>query len=413
MKKIATLVLLCCLLLCACTGRDPAQPNDVPADADTTAAEQTAGDGAELSYKDIERVSAARYTKTHYGFQSDKSLIRISYPVEWQFIENSKGSFSIYRENREIGELIGAYASDTDQWTALVSQNATIEGGAVSMKIEKNGEGASARFRYRVVYEYITGSELRAVTLVVDCAEVSSMTEVKLFADAQVVENASSETLGLLTHIQKPCNVLILGNSFVGSSQIGSILSELLSVNQKTCNVTAISRGMASVYTYADDADMMETLARGTYDVLFMCGFYSSGAVDKLKTIVEACEKSGTVLVIFPAHNESSDVVSSACTRYKNVYCINWKAELDRLISTGVSRWDLCVDDTYDHSKPLAGYVGSHMIYRALYGESPKNAIQNSLSQTYIDGILGNYAQVGDTKMIDDTKITYFPQSVS
>ena len=175
--------------------------------------------------------------------------------------------------------------------------------------------------------------------------------------------------------------------------------------------MTPISRGLANVSTYANDADMIASIQRGDYDILFMCGFYSSGAVDALSTIVAACEKSKTVLVLFPAHNEKLDAVSTACSRYKNVYCINWKAELDRLISTGVSRWDLCVDDTYDHSKPLAGYVGAHMIYRALYGVSPKNGIQNTLSQTYIDSILGNYAEDGDTKRVDDTKIVYFPGS--
>ena len=411
MKRFAMIVVVLCLLLCSCTVENQTDRESNTDAIETTGVDQSVNDGKDLAYKEIERVHASHYDKAYYGFQRDKTLIRISYPSEWLFTKNDTGTLSVFRENRIIGELRGDYASDTDQWTSLASQNNVIDSGTVSMRIERKGEASSARYRYRFVYEYVSGSELRAVTLTVDCAEVSEMTELKLFMDAQVVENGTSETLGMLNHLPEPSKILILGNSFVGSSNIGAVLSELLEVNQKNCEVTAISRGMANVATYANDADMVSRLASGQYDVLFLCGFYSSGAVDSLSVLVNACEKSGTPLVIFPAHNESLSAVSSACSKYKSVYCLNWKAELDRLISTGVSRWDLCVDDMYDHSKPLAGYVGSHLIYRALYGESPEQGMRFVLSQAAIDAILGNYHQRGDSKFVDADKITYFRQS--
>ena len=72
-----------------------------------------------------------------------------------------------------------------------------------------------------------------------------------------------------------------------------------------------------------------------------------------------------------------------------------------------MDRWDLCINDMHLHSTPLAGYVGAHMIYRAMYGELPEAPMQISINQSYIDSILGDYAYVGDGKAFDDDKITY------
>ena len=89
------------------------------------------------------------------------------------------------------------------------------------------------------------------------------------------------------------------------------------------------------------------------------------------------------------------------------MFCLNWKAELDGLILGGVDRWELCIDDAHDHSRPLAGYVGAHMIYRAIYGELPTQPLSSSLSQGYIDSILDNYAYVGDGRVFQEDNTTY------
>ena len=69
--------------------------------------------------------------------------------------------------------------------------------------------------------------------------------------------------------------------------------------------------------------------------------------------------------------------------------------------------WYLCINDSHKHSTPLAGYVGAHMIYRAIYDEMPTAPMKNTITQSYIDSILGDYAYIGDSKMIDEQNITY------
>lgn len=408
LKRFLMTVVAVCLLLCSC-GLADQTPKDGDT-VDTGCTDQPAKDENDRAYTEIERAGTSYYEKKYFGSKNDETLLQIPYPTEWRFEEEDAGGFSIYREDRRIGELMNSYAADTAQWTQVASQNNTVENVVVTMRIERNGTAPSAKYRYRVVYEYRSNSAERVVTLTVDCAEVNEMTELKLYWDAQIVKNGSSETFGMLSHISQPSEILILGNSFIGSSNIGYILSELLEVNGKPCTVNAISRGMAGVANYANDAEIVESLRSGRYDALFICGFYSASAVNALSVLVNACEASNTTLVIFPAHNEQANVVSSARLAYGSAYCLNWKAELDRLISTGVSRWDLCVDDTYDHSKPLAGYVGAHMIYRALYGVSPEKGMQSTLSQSEIDAVLGNYAKIGDAKFPDAEKILYFGQ---
>jgi len=181
----------------------------------------------------------------------------------------------------------------------------------------------------------------------------------------------------------------------------------MFSVNQKSVSVSALSRGYATVDTYISDESIMDSIRNGTYRTVFICGFYSSSEIKNLGVLKKACDASGTELVIFPAHNESSNVIASATSTYKNLFCLNWKQELDGLIKEGVDRWDLCVDDAHDHSLPLAGYVGAHMIYRALFGELPVQPLSSSIDQNYINSILKDYVTRSVTVNIPKADINY------
>jgi hypothetical protein len=110
---------------------------------------------------------------------------------------------------------------------------------------------------------------------------------------------------------------------------------------------------------------------------------------------------------MFPAHNENDIVIADALKSDPAPLCLNWKKELNFLIESGVDRWDLCFDDYYAHSKPLAGYVGAHMIYRALYGEAPKISLQTSISQNSVNQILGDYVTDRDLRVYAERDIIY------
>ena len=62
------------------------------------------------------------------------------------------------------------------------------------------------------------------------------------------------------------------------------------------------------------------------------------------------------------------------------------------------------MNDSVYHSKPLAGYIGAHMIYRAVFGELPQGRLSQTIPQDYVDQMLGDYVTTG---------ITYNANSVS
>ena len=134
-----------------------------------------------------------------------------------------------------------------------------------------------------------------------------------------------------------------------------------------------------------------------------MCGFYGD-MNHELGIIKRACEKSGTKLIIFPAHNENSGMVTKAMEAYPDLLCINWKREIEQLIVEGRSKWDFCYDDEHLHSTPLAGYVGAMMIWRAIWGEMPAVEVED-IPQDYYDSILGSYLTNPSFELIDPSRI--------
>ena len=189
--------------------------------------------------------------------------------------------------------------------------------------------------------------------------------------------------------------ILILGNSFISTSQIGSFLNDMLVSSKSEYDVNAVSIGMASVKTFAEDAEICNLIAQGNYCYVFICGFYSESAVSQLNTIKDVCTVSGTPLVIFPAHNETQTTIDSAVVTHNELCFLDWKGEIDSLIESGISYDDFCVNDYHKHSKPLAGYVGAHMIYRSLFGNPPKLTANAPLPNEYVNSKLGEYIANG------------------
>ena len=87
----------------------------------------------------------------------------------------------------------------------------------------------------------------------------------------------------------------------------------------------------------------------------------------------EACNASGTELVLFPAHNEGT-FNSELAYQNTSVKLAHWRVVLDRLLEKGVPESDLIYYDGVRHSKPLAGYCGAVMIYGMLYETAPDTA---------------------------------------
>lgn len=190
------------------------------------------------------------------------------------------------------------------------------------------------------------------------------------------------------TQVNDSKTILILGNSFVGSSQIGAFLNDILTQRNTSMTCQAISRGYATVQTYTSDTALMESIAAGEYCYVFQCGFYTYPDATALQKMVTACKESNTGLVIFPAHNEQTGVINIAT----GVPILNWKNEINAIIDRGVAYEEFCMNDAHQHSTPLAGYVGAALIYQAIFKDVPPVLSQAPLTTQEVEQILGFYA---------------------
>ena len=360
----------------------------------------------DTAYESIQCVEASGFSEMTFGKKEDKARLTLTLPSDWRFIKRSNLQYEIYRGGSIIGFLTWGDSADP-AWEILKTEKKSKNGVDYQVHIEKSTEGDTASYRYRLSFSIADGKEENEMTLCVEYAQLSAFSKSKL-QSAVKLKTADSMGFGLVKNSKAKQSVLILGNSFIGSSQVGTIFREMTRNNGKNTSVTAIATGMANVATYAARSDILSDIRSGKYGVLFMCGFYSSSQSDSLDVIEAACKASGTTLVIFPAHNESASAVEYAVSKHPDALYLNWKGELDTLIEGGVDRWDLCVDDAYDHSTELAGYVGAHMIYRAIFGTVPGGSVSNVISQTRVNSLLGDYAKTGAAHAVGDTSAILF-----
>ena len=264
----------------------------------------------DVRYEDIERREALDYKANYYGFQDDGILLNLEHPKEWELKEATVG-FDIIREGKVIGYLIGENADDLEDWKVAYRERYSANGINVAMYIEKMISEPS--FRYRFAYSYESDGEMRVITLTADYTEVDAQSEEKLCVDAFTIEKEENNIDGaLLGCVEEYSPILILGNSFISTSNIGIILKEMLELNAKGCRVKAISRGSAHIGTYIEDKDIIDSIHGGTYSAVFICGLYTMHQITNLEALKKACDQSKTALVIFPAHNEVQQMTSTA-----------------------------------------------------------------------------------------------------
>ena len=409
MKRwIIVLAFILSLALCACI-KNQSNDEDNGTNAGTTGTTDNTGTSDEredTAYKDIERYQATGYEKSYFGFSDDLTMLCIEHPAEWSFRQTTEG-FDIIRDDIIVGNIVNGAASDAESWTLLTSTNRLKSGINVKRYIERSNTEGEAQYRYRYVYDYSVEGNKHIMTLITTCAELDKTSEENLM-DAFRQKISVGETMGILSQYQDSwSSILILGNSFVRTSNVGGILKEMLRNNGKKCSVTSIPLDGASVATFVNNNIVMDEIGFGHFDAVFISGFYEPREVTNLGILKNACDQSGTELIIIPAHNEIEATLSSVQTAYPTIPFLNWKGEIECILATGVDRWELCFNDYQNHSKPLAGYVGAHMIYRAIYNELPKVTVQSSITQSYIDSILGDYAYTGKVEVVDEDNIIY------
>lgn len=357
------------------------------------------------SYKDIQCVETKRYKNMTFSVAKDNTVFRTSMPQDMSYSKSSESGLSIIRDGKVIGSIGLNENKSVDDISPEFWEDYFSDGMSVVHYIFRLSQGEYVHY---FKFEYSTDRNAqRTVYMTVDYRELDEFSVKKILynsssSNAKSLPDLTSNKLAS-SIISRGANILILGNSFIGTSSIGNILSDMCPGH----NINAISRGYATVSkTYAVDNSILSSIIYGEYDAVFLCGFYSQNDADALSEIVDVCKASATKLFVFPAHNENASVIKSAVSKYDYPVFLDWKGEIDLLIDSGISYNDFCINDAHQHSLPLAGYVGAHMIYRTLFGKMPPdiNYIGN-IDQDYVDQKLGSYVDTGSIDIIKESDI--------
>lgn len=320
---------------------------------------------------------------------TDKTLsFVLELPDDWRVQKVDKDTFAIFRSNKKIGTI------ERDQ---SLSRYQDFEYGNIADITAQTSyrvmEDDGHYYRYFVI-EFVQNTVKYTVYVTVDYNELE--------------EKSCREFIRKLTLVpQKKVfihpsegngsnKILILGNSFVATSEVGEFLNDMLRTSGLRYYADPIAIGMANVTTFENYPDICDSMANGEYCYVFLCGLYSDEAVRAVQTMKNYCELSDTKLILFPAHNESANSIRKATDAYADLIMLNWKGEIDALLERGAEYSDYCVDDYHKHSKPLAGYVGAHMIYRSLFkNQPPPLTAAAPLTERYVNSKLEDYIESG------------------
>lgn len=367
------------------------KPSSKP-ETSSTSSQQKEPQAPDISKISCRKASEIKWQRIRVTLKSVKTSFEFDIPSDWSLNKLSGGGFEILRSGKKIGTLL---AEDTSAGESLKADYTNSKDYSASIysyvKWDSNvNKGQPYRYVALSTFPQSTNTELH---ILFNYSELDN-TAIETISDKVSVYQAESEFIPL-SQTNGSKKILILGNSFVNSSMIGSFLSAMLTAANSEYSVRAISLNGANVKTFADRSDIMNEIRNGEYCYVFQCGFYSSIAVSAFSTIKENCKVSGTIPVIFPAHNENAAGVSNAKGQYGDTIFLDWQGEIETFIKTGIDRFDFCYDDGNDHSKPLAGYVGAHMIYRSLFNEVPPAQISSPMSMESIRSYLGDYIETG------------------
>lgn len=318
----------------------------------------------------------------------ENMAIHLDIPADWTLQSNQNGGWDILRNKKRIGTVGFQVPPAAKQYDTTYTDHDGYT-FAHAVRAANNADG----FEWMLVIMHPLDAKFRTIYMTVSYSELSMAAVEKILANCQMITDRGNVTPDLLKNTNDSNKIAILGNSFVDTSQIGGFLRAFLKAGDKPYQVTTSAIGGGNLKDYAESTLWMARFRHGEYAAVFLCGFYGDFSA-LLGEVQKACDQSNTKLVIFPAHNEEEYAITQAQKKNRNTPYLLWKYEIDALIASGVPYSQFCIDDFHQHSKPLAGYVGAHMIYRSLFGEIPSRTdaapmlmwdVRTQLGDAYMD----------------------------
>lgn len=387
MKKFLCFLLTAALCLSFFSGC-----RKTPESSGESAESQTQEDPtSDTSYLEITCQEPASLRRIYLSFGEKKTILSTVIPSDWK-LEAIDGGYQIKHKGASIGTIVVAGQDVDEDAVRVASQTYKEQDISLTHSILRYMTDGQKRFTRHFVFSYEESKQVtRKIAMEISYESLDNKTVENLPFRSNLRTYTTDPQFDLLSlDTQSTPKVLILGNSFISTSKIGPILKAMAG---DRLDVSAISVGMARVEKYAtydEYAHYRNDIRNGVYDAVFLCGFYKDADLSGLSIFSSLCSESKTPLVVFPAHNEAENLIRSISNNY---LMLNWREEINLLINQGVNYYDMCIDDTYQHSTPLAGYVGAHMIYRAIFGEVPPSCsvYYDTLTHTSVLALLGSH----------------------
>ena len=414
MKRYIALLLALIFLLCACntaqsnnSDTNVADPdidnsNNGGAENDNDSSDDNQDQNTEktdmtTAYKDIVCRTPDAYTSKYFLCKDSNYNIRIPLPSDWSLHRESNQKTAIKRDGIEIGWIRLGKDVGVKGWESVKHTQFDSSSLLAAYDIEYLTTSNEPKYRYRMTYTFDDTHGEQTITFAVNFDEICPALRHKMMTEWKKEKISSESNIGLLSDIDRSRPVAFIGNSFIWTSQVANIFSEMISSNGKSLAVDTFEYGGAQIYNFARNPELLKELESGKYGTVFLCGFYGKYTNEDLLTIIKACRQGNTRLVAFPAHNERQTSIDSARAYARGLTFLDWKAEIDMLIALGVNPLDMYVQDANNHSTPLAGYVGAHMVYRAIFGEIPTGTLVGEVKTSYARAKLGDYVRLGFT----------------
>ena len=338
-------------------------------------------------------------------WQGSDTVIYMMVPTDWEIEKMNDETYLIYCDGAGIGEIT-TQVSDED--FEILYSIATKEKDGIEIDYDERCIMADYGDDYRRMLGFwVVDDAVRGMYLDIDYTALDDDGVDYLCDSVSYGHRDGGELFLDMDKYNSSNKILLIGNSFVGDSfsKISITLDQLLKSGGKTQykfeNITKYNMGIKDFCKDPYVTDM----ANGKYKVVFMCGIYGSGDVAGMKAVIDACKKSNTGLVFFIAHNEKDDWIAKAKEQYPDVMYLDWKTEIDSFIYSDATYWEFCMNDGPRHSTPLGGYVGAHMLYKAVFHEVPPEFQSTSyLSKDKINKLIGaDYVKTG----IYDGELSY------
>ncbi len=350
---------------------------------------------AEAPYTDIACAQVTDFLETTFTMENSNILFRVILPKDWGLAETAAG-YDIVKHGKIIGRVTASenvyspHESVNVFHREITSHNVTVthsidrvDSSSYTRTLCYNGDDKRGKYKKLV--------------LTVNYEELDASAVYEMITQVEKDTLFTEKNMGVLKINDARKRVLILGNSFIRSSDIGNILQTMCASDGIT--VDARCAGLTSK-DYSSDPYLMQEIEDGNFSAVFVCGFFGYNDIAQFMNFVDACETSNTKLAIFPAHNETRQEVDNAASMYPDIAFIDWKAEIDAFIDNGGDYFDFCMSTWDKHSTPLAGYVGAHMIYRAILNRMPTATDFDSVAPWEID-LLGDYPTTGQVPLFD------------